>query len=71
MLEVAEEAWENYESILQRESKEVVMPPIVAWEILENFLFQLSRYHQLTLTWPDRSQLNEDVFDIARSKTLL
>jgi hypothetical protein len=57
VLEVAEEAWENYESILQRESREVVLPAIVAWEMLENFLFQLGRYYQVTNTWSDRSQI--------------
>lgn len=30
-VDAAEEAWENYESILERESKEVSFPPIVAW----------------------------------------
>lgn len=71
VLDVAEEAWDNYESILERESREVVLPAIVAWEILENFLFQLSRYYQTTLAWPDRSQVEAGVFDLKRSRKLL
>jgi hypothetical protein len=71
VLEVAEEAWDNYESIFERESKEVVLPAIVSWEILENFLFQLSRYHQLTAGWSDRSQVEDFVFNLPRSKKLL
>lgn len=30
-IDVAEESWENYESIFQRECREVNFPPIVAW----------------------------------------
>jgi hypothetical protein len=71
VLDVAEESWDTYESILERESKEVNLPAIVAWEILENFLFQLSRYYQTINSWTDRSKVDDAVFSLQRSKKLL
>ena len=71
VLEVAEEAWDNYESILERESKEVALPAIVAWDILENFLFQLSRYHQLVQSSSNKAEINSIVFNLTRTKKLL
>jgi hypothetical protein len=71
VLDVAEESWDNYESILERESREVNLPAIVAWEILENFLFQLSRYYQTINSWTDRSNVEDAVFNLQRSKKLL
>ena len=49
----------------------MALPAIVAWEILENFIFQLSRYYQVTNSWADRSQIEDNVFDLQRSKKLL
>jgi hypothetical protein len=40
-------------------------------EILENFLFELSRYHQITLGWEDKSKIDDYVFNIASTKKLL
>jgi hypothetical protein len=63
---VAEEAWETYESIFERESKEIAFPPVVAWEIMENFLGELSKYHQLK-----PADADESVFNIKQSKKML
>lgn len=49
----------------------MALPAIVAWDILENFLFQLSRYHQLTQSWPDKTQVEPHVFNLPRTKKLL
>jgi hypothetical protein len=63
-LDAAEESWDNYESILERESKEISFPPIVAWEIIENFLYQLGKYHQLALGVADQSKVAKYVFNL-------
>ena len=43
-IDAAEESWENYESILERASKEIQFPSLAVWDILENFILQLIKF---------------------------
>ncbi len=40
-------------------------------EIIENFLYQLGRYHQLVQSLSDKSKVQAYVFNIEKSKKLL
>jgi hypothetical protein len=39
--------------------------------MLENFLYEFSKYHQTILGWSDKADVDEYVFSIKESKKLL
>lgn len=38
---------------------------------MENFLYELSRYHQTVNEWEDKSKVYEEVFNVDNAKRLL
>ena len=57
-MDTAEESWENYESILERASKEIQFPPLAIWDILDNFIIQLTKFHEYRFTLSDKEKEN-------------
>lgn len=44
---------------------------MVIWDILENFMYTLSKYHEMVQSLPNKEEVDEDVFNLERSRKLL
>lgn len=64
----AEDSWEAYQSIFEREFKEINFPAMIIWEIMENFLYQFAQFHALKGAL---KRNDEETFNIATTKEML